>query len=648
MKKMLVRVLVISALSGFVASVRAADYTWRGIATQDLYNYLSGIGSPPFNLAPYQYAANEQASDGYYQWKSGAIGGVPGSGDRAVFTWDTAQTSVWGYTGNFVILNGAFAPTSITINFGGTSRPNTGTLTQVQVQKNLTIANLTLSGGQSSGGIGVDVLRVVTGNTLELTGANPIAFGGTQGNWCSLLVDSGATLRFSGASQTFNSFNYDQYNITSYPALRGGGTVEFTNPGATITLADQGLNSRAHLELGSQLLRIDPAATWQSNANNTGLIRITAANDRAPFVSTGGGRLDNLSKVAFEINHSVVTSANISFTGGTYQGFNFTGSGSSNRQETHLLRDAVHLVGGYVNRGDRVSVATAENATFSLRIGSGNATGTILNLNGFTLTTDRGILLTKDLSNTHDLARNMINASNSILNIGGTLRYNDTNANPASFRRVGIYGNANTVINLDGDFITNTKPLANANLYQANLNVIGGTSGAPRSYEIGADASQTVATQTYAIGLMGIGTASQAAYVRLTNVYLNDGSSGDKNNEVLLAGTLSIRPNSTLDLNGLKGKVVTALAIDSTGWLDLNTGLTLSIGQRVETFWGVGDQAATWAGFQTRVKDASNPGFAFQPTLFEGNTYWMAIPEPGVAGLLAIGAVLMGIRRRRV
>jgi len=242
----------------------------------------------------------------------------------------------------------------------------------------------------------------------------------------------------------------------------------------------------------------------------------------------------------------------------------------------------------------------------------------------------------------------MINASNSILNIGGTLRYNDTNANPASFRRVGIYGNANTVINLDGDFITNTKPLANANLYQANLNVIGGTSGAPRSYEIGADASQTVATQTYAIGLMGIGTASQAAYVRLTNVYLNDGSSGDKNNEVLLAGTLSIRPNSTLDLNGLKGKVVTALAIDSTGWLDLNTGLTLSIGQRVETFWGVGDQAATWAGFQTRVKDASNPGFAFQPTLFEGNTYWMAIPEPGVAGLLAIGAVLMGIRRRRV
>jgi hypothetical protein len=144
------------------------------------------------------------------------------------------------------------------------------------------------------------------------------------------------------------------------------------------------------------------------------------------------------------------------------------------------------------------------------------------------------------------------------------------------------------------------------------------------------------------------------------NENLNDGDNGlinpttepakDKTGEALMAGTLNINTGSVFDVNGLNVRLGPAtLDIAGDAWLDLNTGLTLSLNDPVTTFVGVGDQSSTWAGFSDRVRDSSNPGYAFEPTVLGGDTYWAvtAIPEPGLAGLLALGGFLLVLRRRR-
>jgi len=42
-----------------------------------------------------------------------------------------------------------------------------------------------------------------------------------------------------------------------------------------------------------------------------------------------------------------------------------------------------------------------------------------------------------------------------------------------------------------------------------------------------------------------------------------------------------------------------------------------------------------------------NGGWTFEPTVYDGNTYWMAIPEPGTVGLALGGLALVLLRRRR-
>ena len=152
---------------------------------------------------------------------------------------------------------------------------------------------------------------------------------------------------------------------------------------------------------------------------------------------------------------------------------------------------------------------------------------------------------------------------------------------------------------------------------------------------------------------MNIGDGTTAGNVQLVNEYLNDNPfvsdvATDKLGEKLIVGTLNIKAGSTLDVNGLNVEVgPTTLDIAGDAWLDLNTGLTLSYQQRIETFVGLTDQTATWAGFQSRVKDSTNPGYTFEPTLYDGNTYWMAIPEPNVIGLLGLSLFAILARRRR-
>jgi len=49
MKKMLVRFLALSVLLGFAVSAPAADYTWRGVNTADLYTLLGPLRTDPDN-----------------------------------------------------------------------------------------------------------------------------------------------------------------------------------------------------------------------------------------------------------------------------------------------------------------------------------------------------------------------------------------------------------------------------------------------------------------------------------------------------------------------------------------------------------------------------------------------------------------------
>lgn len=622
MRRLNARCCPIPLLIVAVGTATAADYYWRGVNTANLYTHLSSLGSPPFVLSPYTNANTESyeyaPGSYYYLWKTGSVpGGVPSAGHTAVFAWDTDQTTVWSYTANPVVLDGDFSPDHVKVYFNGASRPNTGTLAQIQVRKALTTQSLLLSGGQSSKGIGLDVVAVKNGYSLTLNGSRPIAFDGPQGNWCSLLVENGATLAFTGASQTFDSFRYDSYNTANdFPCLRGGGTVEFTNPAATILLAHPGLMSRANLELGQHILRIDTNATWQSAAG-TGFIRLQMASNRIAFRSTSDGRLDNLAEVAFNLIHSG-DNHTATLPGGTYQGLDFDGGPSSSaRLMTVNLTDDVALTGGYVVRGNRTTTEAAESA-YSLRIGYGNAAGGVLSLSGRTLTAARGVRFDKSSTYTSDASRNRLDASGSTLNIGGNLVYSDSGG--LAYRRVGIHGNATTVVNLRGSFFSNARSLATANLYQATVNLIGGTVATPNTWEVSADKTHTVVTSTSAIGTLNVGTPTEAASIRLLNNNQNDGVT--QADEVLLAGTLRIRPGSTLDCNGKGVKVATALSVDAAGTLDLNVAGELTAGQTITTFFGVGDQTVPWLASASRVVSSTVPVATFKPVVEGGNTYW--------------------------
>jgi hypothetical protein len=188
------------------------------------------------------------------------------------------------------------------------------------------------------------------------------------------------------------------------------------------------------------------------------------------------------------------------------------------------------------------------------------------------------------------------------------------------------------------------------------MQLIGGSESNPNTFEVCADSGDTIGDDTYAFGTVNIGTATESAYIRLVNEYLNDGDNtvtdpnvGKSNDgEQLLATTLTIGPGSTLDLNGESVRVSnSSLNIDSTGTLNLNTGLTLAVDDIVYAFVGMGDQTATWITFQDRVLDSGNPTLSFAPVLDGGDTYWQAIPEPSTLAMLFTAGLLWFARRRR-
>lgn len=321
--------------------------------------------------------------------------------------------------------------------------------------------------------------------------------------------------------------------------------------------------------------------------------------------------------------------------GGTYQGLYLLGGLTSNRANYVRFTDDIRLVGGIVIPGDDASRAAAESADYSLRLDFDNALGGNVQLQGKRLTTERGILIRKGSGRDNTTNRNFIDASDSTINIGGDLVYSKT-VRPAGttntlgvlteYRRIGLHGNATTVVNLGGGFRSNSRSFLGDNLYRCTVNLVGGTPEAPSGVEVMSDPVDAVAANTYAFGTLNVGTNSDPAFVRLDNASINDGDPANPlktgAGEVLLAGALTVGPGSVLDVNGKGVKVATSLTINATGWLDLNLTGDLAIDQVIPNVFGVGNQSVAWAASAARVKCRNHPDVTFKAVYDSPNTVW--------------------------
>ena len=643
-------------LGSFCGVVEAGDVYWQGI------DNINGT-------------ASDTDIDSTSLWDTN---NVPVAGDTAYLVWDQTDTLKWG---NLIIPAGStFAPDNLVISATASTYPYRSTDAQLQIDKDMTFGTLTMNFGyQTSGGDANVLVGSASAQTLTLTNSTPLSFGGDRGSWASLSLGSlGSTLRFSGSSYTFNEYNTNYAH--SWSKAQGfrpmGGTngyVDFTDANATITLGDlSGYNQRypqasyvpPAMDLGYNALRVYSTQTWNNSVSGTGLIRVMVARDAILpdanhniLVTSLDATLPDLSAVPFRIQRSdtVGNASSFDIPGASYQSLEIYNSGHNwtHGSQTYFTGD-VTLAGGTLETLMNGTYADGVVQTdWSLYIHNADR-ATRVYLQGHTVGMAKGMRIQADsLSNYNDITR--VDVTGATLNIGTGTAGGDLvlwagagAADAGESRRIGLYGDADTTINLSGSFSANTASADGDNLYLSTMNLLAGTEALPNTFEVDARRADAVAAQTFAIGVLNVG-AGAAAHVLLVNDYLNDNCLDDttKDGEVLLAGELTIGQNSTLDLAGQNAKVGSSLSIDATGWLDLNTGLALGAGDIVDRFFGVGNQTSTWATFQDRVTDSSNAGLTFVPTYVAGDdaTYWQVVPEPTSLGLLTLAAV--GLLRRR-
>jgi hypothetical protein len=401
--------------------------------------------------------------------------------------------------------------------------------------------------------------------------------------------------------------------------------------------------------VGTHRLRVHENQTWL-NPSGAGFIEIAPVNGRRVIDTLGGGALSNLANAALRfVNLYSIQLANNDYfiPPGVYQGFSIRGyhtsAGTPNR---YNLQGDVILTGGAVVFADVGGTSNAVQSDYSIVFE--RATGfdgympAEVVLRGHTLTCGRGILLQRDGGSTGGGVA-AVNAAGSVLNIGGDLVYYDvnyfaghigTNAALEEARRIGVYGDTGTVINLCGSFRSNARSSTRGNgLCLSTVNLIGGTRESPSTFEVCADPTNDFVPATYAIGALNVGTSASAkAYVRLVNDSVNDNDATNlfktKTGEVLLAKGLTIGPGSTLDCAGLRVKVGTnSLSVYGDGTLDLNSGSLFSGPMVCSNFFGVGDQSVGWNLFKTRVVDSANRGWVFEAAYVEstGRTYWRSV-----------------------
>ena len=641
-----------------------STYVWQGTNSSALSTYL-GTGS--FDLSPYANANTATADGGSYNlWD---LGGVPGSADTASFFWSSTNKDVWSvnsYEGDpveqtfrSVVIDGGFDVSHLILTATAYNQPSRGTDARLDIDKDLSVEDVTLNFGYSSSGQGFGNLQILSSRTLTLTGSNPFSFGGSRGGWGGLTIEG--TLRFDGSSQTLDAFNYAS-------STSGRGNVEFTNSTGTLTLADPGVSSSRNMYLGQQNdLFLDPGLTIL-NPTGTGSIQVASYADKNIITAIGGGALDNAGGLAIRMVRSNVNNYSTYLPEGTYQSFEFYNDLHYTRTISVRQTGNVSMTGGTVTPGDNSSVASVQT-DYSIDLQNSRAMHTRYYLDDNDLTTARGVRLIALNPNAAGNAYSQLHVGTGTLDIGGDLildaegylpgTLNGTSDGLDETRNVVLTADAGGTVIIRGDYINKVRSGTGSGLTQATMTLIGGV-GDPNRFEVTADVGDAVVDGTSGIGTLNVGTALDSASIFLVNDFLNDNDASNlakvKDGEVLLAAALNINQGSTLDLNGNGAKVTASLSIESDAWLDLNTGLGLSEDDLVMSFMGVGDQSGSWAGFQERVMDSSNSGYNFQPVYQSGDdvTYWQAvsvIPEPSSMLLVLMGMVAVlavRIRRNRV
>jgi hypothetical protein len=318
--------------------------------------------------------------------------------------------------------------------------------------------------------------------------------------------------------------------------------------------------------------------------------------------------------------------------GGTYASLQVNTIPSGSNHTWMMLEDHVTLASTGVQTGTYTGGGGNVNATstpYGLTLSSAgpfsSGNNSSIFLNGKTFTITQGALLDAasaqprtNASNNADGAQ--IDATGSTLTIGGDLVIQSLNQSAAdsnvdgggtgtyATRRMGVYGNASTIVNLGGSFSTNTaspssffeapnppddpigvplEPLANG-LSQATVNLIGGAT--LRTFEVGdastkfdlnsdvvVPASQFRLTGGYSIGTLNVGNGVTAGNVQLVNNHLNDNaivtpSGATSAGEKLIVGNLTVNTNSSLDLNGQTVRLAGSATVNGTGNLKLGGG----------------------------------------------------------------------------
>ena len=595
-------------------------------------------------------------------------GRVPGPGDTAVFAWTGVAAA---YRGD-VLIGGtggeAFAPNHLVHDSSGfTLRGG-----DVRVVGPVELATLTLATGWT------DSLRgrliVGDGGTLGLTGEHPLTFAGHQGGWGAIVVEAGGVLELAGPVHRLEAFNAGWWHdrdgmYQGFKPLAGQGAVAVTMPGAVVVLGDPGerfYRQQAEvieplgyvsdawggpevapaLHVGAASLHVRSDQIWLSEAG-TGVVRLRGRAGEPVVHSIDGGPLLNLEQVALEVDHSGGVEP-VLLGEMRLQSLVLRGSEQDPAVRDELLvTGPVELVGGVVVAGHGGDAAAAVEPVPAWQDQDGlllsyrGASGGRLVLGGHELRTSRGARLEHHGDDAGDGAAALIDASGSQLVLGGDLVYQDA-GRPAGQRRliasqgvwvldegrrVGIHGDAATVIELAGDLVANTRSPTGPGLSAATLRLVG-QPGQVRQVEVAAAPGDALGPGTWGIGRLEVG---EALTVRLVNEHVNDGpvhydAQGSawrsKEGEVLLTGDLAIAEQGRLDLAGQSVVLHGRLTIDAGGVLDLPTGTPLSVGDVVPAFAAAGDQRPAWQALADHVLDSTNEPLSFTPHYEQGWTRW--------------------------
>ena len=492
--------------------------------------------------------------------------------------------------------------------------------------------------------------------TLTLSGTQPVTFAGARASWSSIWLAANSKLVFGGDNVEFTASLAANANCSgiSKAGITGGtgSSVEITSPTAAVTLRDPGRRYVGTLGISAgPLFKVVSTQTWTADANAY-IYRVPAANESVVGIIDSSTTLPNMGPV--NILCEGPRSGSAKLESGTYGGFFLTGGDNWGTSSASVrLMGNVNLTGYIVQPGNDATVAALADSTYGLSLGGPGASygstgadryvGANLLTNGFNLTVTNGVRLfddhtgsAGDTETANNNGPHLLTASgSSVVTIGGDLALMSTITGGSS--RVGLTGTATNVFNIGGSVSSNVRSLASAynGLADSTVNMLGGAFELPATWEVTSNpAAATFGPGTGAIGVMNIGADADPAYIQLVNNSTNDVGAG----EVLLVKTLNIKAGSTLDCVGQGVKMSsTTLSIAGDGWLDLNSGSVQSPGVPYAKVYSVGNVAAAWDPYKTRVKDstAGNETLTFEPFYDDtvSKTFWQ--PKGAATGIIS-------------